>query len=127
MRRPDRAPERVITVGDRGVPTFLDRMTEALPPDERAKLTATITKHQPEIAGIGAGVREARRKVRGLMTAETFDRTAAENAFGDLREQNMRFQKSLHETLIDAAASLPATARRQMIASGRRAGPPPRE
>jgi len=108
---------------NRGIPPFLDRMAEALPPDDRAKLNDTVSKHQPEISRIGASVREARRQARAAMTAENFDRAAAEKAFGELRDRNVRFQQSLHETLMDAAATLPAQARRQMIEAGRRSNP----
>lgn len=123
MHPPGRPGERVLGGGERGLPAFLDRMAEVLPPDERAKLTAAIAKHQPEIASNGAAVREARRQVRNVATAENFDRAAAEKAFADLRERNMRFQRSLHETLIDAAADLPPSARRQIVEAGRRSGP----
>jgi uncharacterized membrane protein len=107
---------------NRGIPPFLDRMAEALPSGDRAKFTDTVSKHQPEISRIGASVREARRQARAAMMAENFDRAAAEKAFGELRDRNVRFQQSLHETLMDAAATLPAPARRQMIEAGRRSG-----
>jgi uncharacterized membrane protein len=124
MHSPGRMAERALGAGgERGMPAFLERMAESLPPGERAKLTAAITKHQSEIASNGAAVREARRQVRDVATAENFDRAAAEKAFGDLRERSMRFQRSLHETLIDAAADLPPSARRQMVEAGRRGGP----
>jgi uncharacterized membrane protein len=122
MHPPGRSAERMLAGGG-GMPAYFERMAEALPPGERTKLATVLAKHQPEIAALGASVREGRRGVRDVMTAENFDRSAAEKVLGDLRDRNTRFQQSLHETLIEAAAALPASARRQMIEAGRRAGP----
>ncbi len=101
--------------GDRPMPAFFDRIAGTLSPDNRAVFLTTLDKHRAEIANAGAALRQARLKVRELITAERFDRPATEAAMSDLRNRNVEFQRAIQMALLDTAEALPSEARRQML------------
>lgn len=108
--------------GDRPMPAYVDRVAEALPPDHRDTFLAMMAKYRPQIAAAGESVRQARMKVRELLTAPKFDHAATEAAMGELRARNTEFQRTMQTALLDAADALPPEARRLMVnTEGRRA------
>ncbi len=120
MRPPHMVMMQRANAPDRGMPGFLDRIGEALPLADRSTWRGIVTKHQPEIAATGSAVREARRHVRDLLSADVVDPKALDAAFGELRERQAKFQQTLQATITEAALALPAPARRQMIDASRR-------
>jgi len=112
-----RPPERP---GDRAMPAVLDRVADALPPDQRSTFLSVMEKHRSDIVAAGAAVRDARTKVRDLMASDQFDRTATEAAMGDLRERQTAFQRALQAAFVEAAQALPPDGRRQMVSAGAR-------
>ncbi|HEX9462855.1 MAG TPA: periplasmic heavy metal sensor [Alphaproteobacteria bacterium] len=106
--------------GERTMPAIIDRIAEILPPDQRTVFLATMEKHRADIMGAGAAVREARAKVRDLLSADNFDRPATEAAMSDLRDRHAAFQRALQMAMLDAAEALPPDARRQVVNMGGR-------
>ena len=106
--------------GDRSLPPMIDRIAEGLSPQYRPAFLAAMDKHRPEIATAGLALRDARGKVREMLSAETFDRNATAAAMAELQAHETQFRQSLQAALLDAASDLPAEARRQMVT------PPPR-
>ena len=104
--------------GDRPMPAILDRVADALPPDQRATFLGVMEKHRADIAAAGGGVREARMKVRELMASDQFNRAATEAAMSDLRARHAAFQQALQSAFVDAAQALPPDARRRMVNAG---------
>lgn len=102
-RMPDRPGEAVI-----------QRMTAAVPPENRAVFLAVIAEHRQQIADAGRQVRDARIKVRDAIAADPFDRAKLDQAFAALRERSQQLQASLHATVSDAASKLPPDARAQL-------------
>ena len=109
--------------GDRALPPMIDRIAEGLSPQYRATFLAAMDKHRPEIMTSGVALREARGKVREMLSAENFDRNATSAAMTDLLSHETTFRQSLQAALLDAAGDLPLEARRQMINPPRRSQP----
>ena len=107
-RMPDRPGEAVI-----------QRMTAAVPAENRAVFMAVIAEHRQQIADAGRQVRDARIKVRDAMAADPFDRAKLDQAFAELRERSQQLQASLHATVSDAASKLPPEARARLADSNR--------
>ncbi len=130
MRTMGPAPHEPWRPGDRGLPPFIERMAERLEPQDRRVLVSAVEKHQADIAARGVALRQARAKLREIVDADKFDRTAAEAALTDLRQRSLEFQQTLQTALLDAAEQLPAEARREMMNPPRKRqpeqGPPER-
>lgn len=109
--------------GDGGLPPFVQRIADRMSPPYRDILMSKMKQHQPEIAAAGVALREARGKLRQIVTAENFDRAAADATAAELRDRMLQFQQTLQAALLDVAAALPAEGRRQMIEPLRRGAP----
>jgi uncharacterized membrane protein len=105
--------------GDRPGDMVIQRMIEALPPDNRPTLETAVAGHRARLTEVGRAVREARMKVRDAMVAEPFDRTKLDAAFAELRARSQELQTAVHTAVADAAAKLPPDAR-QKLAEGNR-------
>jgi uncharacterized membrane protein len=108
--------------GERTMPPVVDRIAEVLGAKDRSVFLAIIEKHRPQITAAGAAVRETRGKVRELLSADTLDTGAVENAMTELRDRQTAFQHALQVAMLEAAQALPPEARRQMVSLGRRGG-----
>ncbi len=117
MQRPAWRP------GDSGLPPMVERIASGMSPEYRDILLSTMKRHQSDITAAGTALRDARGKLRQIIGAETLDRAAAEAAAADMRQRSDKFQTALQSAFLDAAQSLPAEGRRQMISPERR-GPP---
>lgn len=104
--------------GERGMPAIVNRIAEILPPEQRTEFLATVDKHRAEIMAAGAAVRDARGKVRELLSADNFDRAATESAMNDLRDRHSAFQRVLQTAMLDATEALPPETRRQIVNMG---------
>jgi uncharacterized membrane protein len=113
-----RGPER----GERPIPPVVDRVAEVLSPKDRSVFLAVIDKHRAEITTAVSAVREARAKVRELLSADTLDHAATENAMRELRDRQSAFQHALQLAMLEAAEALPPEARREMVSLGRHGG-----
>lgn len=109
--------------GDRTLPPMIDRIAEGLSPQYRSIFKSAMDKHRPDIVATGAALRDARGKVREMLSAENFDRDGTAAAMAQLQERESKFRQSLQSALLDAAADLPPEGRRQMINPPRRAPP----
>ena len=109
--------------GDRGLPPMVGRIAEGMSPQYRTTFLATLDKHRPEITAAGAALREARGKLREILSAESFDHDAAAAGMADVGTKEQQFRQTLQSALLEAAAALPVDGRRQMINPPRR--PPP--
>jgi len=119
FRDRERAAERT---AERQMPAVIDRIAEALAPQDRSVFLEIMDKHRPAIMAAGAAVRETRSKVRDQFTADTIDRPAIETEMGELRERQAAMQQTLQQAMLDAAQALPPEARRQMVSLGGRRG-----
>lgn len=104
-------------IGERPGGVLVQRMIAQLPPGERDKFESTIGERRREIMAAGTATREARLKIRNVLQAEKFDRAALDAAFADLRNDNLAFQKSLHEAVATAIERLSPEARRSLADS----------
>jgi uncharacterized membrane protein len=110
--------------GDRALPPMIDRIAEGLSPQYRSIFRSTMDKHRPDIVATGAALREARGKVREMLSAENFDRDGTAAAMAQLQERESKFRQSLQSALLDAASGLPLEGRRQMMINPPRRAPP---
>lgn len=118
MRSP--APHEPWHPGDGGLPPFVERMANGMAQQYRAIFLSTMHQHQADISARGVALRQARAKLREVVSADNFDRAAAEAGLADLRQRSLEFQETLQSALLDAATQLPADARRQMMNPPRR-------
>jgi uncharacterized membrane protein len=109
--------------GDRGLPPMFERIAEGMSPQYRAIFLSTMEKHRPDIMAAGTALREARGKMREMLSAENFDHDGTAAAMAELQERETVFRKSLQSSLLEAAAALPVEGRRQMINPARRPQP----
>jgi uncharacterized membrane protein len=107
---------------DRPLRGPIERMAQSLPAEQRAEFDRALGHRRREATEAGRALQDARAKVREALIAERFDRTALDQALIDLRAQNERLQKSVHDGIADAAQHLPVEARRRLYESQR----PPR-
>jgi uncharacterized membrane protein len=110
--------ERSLTRGDRPMP-MLDRMAARLPEPDRTKFEAIVARHRPALTEFGKTIRENRRKLRDLLTAERIDRPAIETAMADVRERSVAFQRTMQTAILEAAEGLSPEARRQLLPNRR--------
>jgi len=101
-------------IGERPGGALIQRMIAQLPPGERAKFESAIGERRRDIMAAGAAAREARLKIRDVLQAEKFDRAALDAAFTDLRNDNLAFQKSLHDAIGTAIERLSPEARQSL-------------
>jgi len=97
----------------------IQRLTEALPAEQRPVFEAATAQHRARLTEIGRAVREARTKVRDAMVAEPFDRAKLDAAFAELRSRSQELQTTMHAAVSEAAAKLPADARAKLAESNR--------
>lgn len=105
--------------------SLIRRMVATLPAEHRAAFETTVDKHRSELEKAAAAVREARDMVRNALAQEPFDRTALDAAFAELRRHNDVLQATIQSAIAEAAANLPADARKRLLAW--RSVPPPAE
>ena len=83
-----------------------------LPPERRAVVDAVHEKHQPRIHATVRRVFEARARVHTLMTAETLDRPALDQAFADLRARDAEAATAVQAMLTELVTELTPEERR---------------
>jgi len=106
--------ERQHTDNERRVFGFVDRMAGALPKDDRKEFMRVMETYRGELAAAESRVREARQKVRGVIGADNFDRTALESALAEVGASMQEMQKVLHGALADAVSHLSPEARKDL-------------
>lgn len=109
--------------GDHALPPMVGRIAEGMSPQYRATFVATMDKHLPDIMAAGAALREARGKLRQILSAENFDREAAAAGMADVGTKEQQFRQTLQSAFLEAASGLPVDGRRQMINPPRRSPP----
>jgi uncharacterized membrane protein len=106
------------TQGERGPAgepgRILQRMAQTLPPEHRPAFEAAIAKHRDRIAQAATQAREARDLVRDILRKDPLDRAALDSAFETLRTSNVALQAEIQQTIADAAAGLPVSARHRL-------------
>jgi uncharacterized membrane protein len=93
-----------------------------LAPDSRALVRKLWEERREAARPQWLKMREARRKVRELATADTVDPAALEAAFADLRQRSIALQAMTHELMVKIAESLPAAERKKLFARRIRPG-----
>jgi uncharacterized membrane protein len=111
----DDPPQRKLVRVTRGAmmpsPHLLRR---ALPEERRAVVDAVLAEHHDRIhASVGA-VFEARTRVHALVTAETLDRPALDQAFADLRARDAEAAIAVQAMLTELVTELTPEERRAL-------------
>jgi uncharacterized membrane protein len=105
--------------GERATTGALDRMAARLSPDDRSKFQAIVERHRPALDNSNRTIRDSRRKLRDLLTADNVDRAAVEIAMSDVRDRGLELQREIQTAVLEAAESLSPEARRQLLAPPR--------
>jgi len=95
-------------------------IAEQLSPESRDALRESMRAHRDDIRAGFRGMRDARRQVRDLLTAEDFNRDAVDQAFADVRAQHDRIQIAMQQAFIDAASQMPREDREHLARMGER-------
>lgn len=87
-------------------------LRQVLPEERRVVVDALLEEHRQDIRGSVREVFAARQRVHELMTAETIDRPALEQAFADLRARDAEAATAVQAMLTELATELTPEERR---------------
>lgn len=93
-----------------------------LAPESRTLVRRLWEESREEIRPRFRDVRDARREVREIATAETVDRAALEAALASLRERSIALQAATQELMVTIAERLPAAERKKLFSGRPRRG-----
>jgi uncharacterized membrane protein len=120
--------ERAVPGADRPLRRIAQRMFSSIPDDQRPILEQAFADQRPNFSAAGQASREARERLRVVLSTEPFDAAALDRAFADLRARTDDVQKVMHTTIASAAAKMSPAGRKKLAEWNpefeRRRGPP---
>lgn len=99
------------------------QLRRVLPPERRAVVDAALARHRDHVRTSVADVFEARARVHALLTAETLDRAALDQAFAVLRASDAEAASAVQAMITEVATELTPEERRAMAEAVHRRHP----
>ena len=122
-RRADGAGARADTrgLGGRGArPAAMLGDPRLLPQDARETFRDALRRNRPEWRVAGSAMREQRQRVRDALTAEPFNRAAAEEAFQALIQLDNERETRAVSVMLDVFGTLDVNDRVRLVEAGKR-------
>jgi uncharacterized membrane protein len=107
----------------RPLPPNINWMVRDLSEERRAEMQPLLEQSADEIRPIRRELFESQRHVNELMMSADFDREALEQAFSDLRDANLRYQRMSHRHSVEMLNHLSPEEREKAVAFIHRRGP----
>lgn len=114
---------RVDDFRGRPMPPNVNWMVRDLSEDRRAELLPLMERSADEIRPIRREMFEAQRRVNALMQSADYDPAALEQAFAELRDNNLRYQALSHQHSVEMLNELSAEERAKAVEFISRRGP----
>jgi uncharacterized membrane protein len=92
----------------------VQRLVRNLDAADRQTVIETMRAHREELDRLSQQMHDQRERVDSLMRAPQFDRSAAEQAFAQMRQRGDAMQTALGNAIIDAIAKLPPEGRQRL-------------
>jgi uncharacterized membrane protein len=92
----------------------LARVMHHLPRETREQVRDKVDAVRPQLREAARELRQARGRAMNALTAEPFDRAAADTAFADVRRRSERMSAIYQSAMIEAAIGLGPDARRSL-------------
>jgi uncharacterized membrane protein len=120
--------ERAVPGADRPLRRIAMRMFSSIPDDQRPILEQAFADQRRNFQTAGQASRDARERLRTVLSTEPFDAAALDRAFADLRARTEEVQKVMHATIASAAVKMSPEGRKRLAEWNpepeRRRGPP---